>query len=71
MAKRYDAIIIGAGQSGPPRAGRMNQEGLRVAIIERKLMGGAHPPNRCRTDTHGTAGNATARVVVAGQQLPQ
>ncbi len=40
MAKRYDAIIIGAGQSGPPLAGRMNQEGLKVAIIERKLMGG-------------------------------
>ena len=40
MANCYDAIIIGAGQSGPPLAGRMNQEGLRVAIIERKLMGG-------------------------------
>ncbi|MCH7508143.1 MAG: FAD-containing oxidoreductase [Proteobacteria bacterium] len=40
MASCYDAIIIGAGQAGPPLAGRMNQEGLRVAIIERKLMGG-------------------------------
>ena len=36
----YDAIVIGAGQAGPPLAGRMNQEGLRVAVIERKLMGG-------------------------------
>ncbi len=40
MASCYDAIIIGTGQAGPPLAGRMNQEGLRVAIIERKLMGG-------------------------------
>jgi len=40
MANHYDAIIIGAGQAGPPLAGRMNQEGLKVAIIERKLMGG-------------------------------
>jgi len=40
MADHYDAIIIGAGQAGPPLAGRMNQEGLKVAIIERKLMGG-------------------------------
>jgi len=40
MANRYDAIVIGTGQSGPPLAGRMNQEGLRVAVIERKLMGG-------------------------------
>lgn len=40
MNSRYDAIIIGAGQSGPPLAGRMSQEGLKVAIIERKLLGG-------------------------------
>ena len=40
MASCYDAIIIGAGQAGPPLAGRMDQEGLKVAIIERKLMGG-------------------------------
>ena len=40
MSNQYDAIVIGAGQAGPPLAGRMNQEGLRVALIERKLMGG-------------------------------
>lgn len=36
----YDAIIIGTGQSGPALAGRFSQEGLKVAIIERKLLGG-------------------------------
>jgi pyruvate/2-oxoglutarate dehydrogenase complex dihydrolipoamide dehydrogenase (E3) component len=40
MKNHYDAIVIGAGQAGPALAGRMNQEGLRVAVIERKLMGG-------------------------------
>jgi len=40
MARKYDAIIIGTGQSGPALAGRLNQEGLRVAIIERHLVGG-------------------------------
>lgn len=40
MAKQFDAIIIGTGQSGPPLASRMTQEGLNVAIIERKLFGG-------------------------------
>lgn len=40
MMRKYDAIIIGTGQSGPALAGRMNQEGLRVAIIERHLIGG-------------------------------
>ncbi len=37
---KYDAIIIGTGQSGPALAGRMDREGLRVAIVERKLIGG-------------------------------
>lgn len=40
MPRSYDAIIIGTGQSGPALAGRMNAEGLRTAIIERKLVGG-------------------------------
>jgi pyruvate/2-oxoglutarate dehydrogenase complex dihydrolipoamide dehydrogenase (E3) component len=40
MAKRYDAIIIGTGQAGPPLAARFSDEGRRVAIIERKLVGG-------------------------------
>lgn len=37
---KYDAIIIGTGQAGPPLAGRLAGEGINVAIIERKLFGG-------------------------------
>ena len=40
MAEKFDAIIIGTGQSGPSMAQRMTQEGLKTAIIERKLFGG-------------------------------
>ena len=40
MTTRYDAMVIGTGQSGPPLAERLNKEGLKTAIIERKLMGG-------------------------------
>ena len=40
MAKKFDAIIIGTGQSGPALAARMTQEGMKTAIIERKLFGG-------------------------------
>jgi pyruvate/2-oxoglutarate dehydrogenase complex dihydrolipoamide dehydrogenase (E3) component len=40
MAKKYDAIIIGTGQSGPALAGRLNEEGMKTAIVERKLVGG-------------------------------
>ena len=40
MTERFDAIIIGAGQAGPSLAGRLTSVGQRVAIIERKLIGG-------------------------------
>lgn len=40
MAEKFDAIIIGTGQSGPSLAQRMTQEGLKTAIIERQLFGG-------------------------------
>jgi pyruvate/2-oxoglutarate dehydrogenase complex dihydrolipoamide dehydrogenase (E3) component len=38
--KRFDAIIIGAGQAGPPLAGRLTAAGMTVAFVERKLYGG-------------------------------
>jgi len=40
MAKRFDAIIVGAGQAGPALAGRLTAVGQTVAVIERKLVGG-------------------------------
>ena len=40
MTTRFDAIVIGTGQSGPPLASRMADEGMKVAVIERKLFGG-------------------------------
>ncbi|KXF78049.1 mercuric reductase [Paramesorhizobium deserti] len=40
MARRFDAIIIGAGQAGPSLAGRLTEAGMNVALIERKLIGG-------------------------------
>jgi pyruvate/2-oxoglutarate dehydrogenase complex dihydrolipoamide dehydrogenase (E3) component len=40
MSKNFDAIIIGAGQAGPPLAGRLTAAGMSVALIERQLFGG-------------------------------
>lgn len=40
MGKKYDAIIIGTGQAGPPLAGRLSDAGMKVAILERNLFGG-------------------------------
>ncbi|WNZ45232.1 FAD-containing oxidoreductase [Leptolyngbya boryana CZ1] len=40
MNQSFDALIIGAGQAGPPLAGRLTAAGMRVALIERHLFGG-------------------------------
>jgi pyruvate/2-oxoglutarate dehydrogenase complex dihydrolipoamide dehydrogenase (E3) component len=38
--RRFDTIIIGAGQAGPSLAGKLTATSLTVAYIERKLFGG-------------------------------
>jgi len=40
MSRRFDAVIVGAGQAGPPLAGRLTAAGMSVALVERKLFGG-------------------------------
>jgi pyruvate/2-oxoglutarate dehydrogenase complex dihydrolipoamide dehydrogenase (E3) component len=40
MTARYDAIIVGAGQAGPPLADRLTAAGQKVALIERDRVGG-------------------------------
>ncbi|MDF2117952.1 FAD-containing oxidoreductase [Roseiarcaceae bacterium H3SJ34-1] len=47
-ARRFDAIIIGAGQAGPSLAGRLNDAGMKVAIIERHLVGGTCVNTGCK-----------------------
>jgi pyruvate/2-oxoglutarate dehydrogenase complex dihydrolipoamide dehydrogenase (E3) component len=46
--RTFDAIIIGAGQAGPSLAGRLNDTGKRVAIIERHLVGGTCVNTGCK-----------------------
>jgi pyruvate/2-oxoglutarate dehydrogenase complex dihydrolipoamide dehydrogenase (E3) component len=40
MTRKYDAIVIGAGQAGPSLAARFAGAGKSVAIVERHLFGG-------------------------------
>jgi len=47
VAERFDAIVIGAGQAGPPLAGRLTAAGQTVAVIERKLIGGTCVNSGC------------------------
>jgi pyruvate/2-oxoglutarate dehydrogenase complex dihydrolipoamide dehydrogenase (E3) component len=47
MSESFDAIVIGAGQSGPPLAVRCAEAGLKTAVIERKRLGGTCVNNGC------------------------
>jgi pyruvate/2-oxoglutarate dehydrogenase complex dihydrolipoamide dehydrogenase (E3) component len=40
VTQRFDAIVVGAGQAGPPLVGRLTAAGHSVAMVERKLVGG-------------------------------
>jgi pyruvate/2-oxoglutarate dehydrogenase complex dihydrolipoamide dehydrogenase (E3) component len=40
LTDRYDAIVIGTGQSGPSLAVRLAGHGWKTAIVERKRFGG-------------------------------
>jgi pyruvate/2-oxoglutarate dehydrogenase complex dihydrolipoamide dehydrogenase (E3) component len=44
---RYDAIVIGTGQAGPPLAERLANAGMRLAVIERGRFGGTCVNNGC------------------------
>lgn len=40
MTTKFNAIVIGTGQSGPALASRLSAEGMTVAVIERRRFGG-------------------------------
>jgi dihydrolipoamide dehydrogenase len=40
MPGRYDAVVMGAGPAGEVAASRLATQGLRVALVERELVGG-------------------------------
>ena len=47
MAERFDAIVVGAGQAGPAMCARLDKQGLKTALIERKALGGTCVNNGC------------------------
>lgn len=40
MKQQFDAVVVGAGQAGPSLAERLGKSGRKVAVIERKWVGG-------------------------------
>src|SRR6476660_8390644 len=59
MSHSFDAIIVGAGQAGPPLAGRLSDAGMKVALVERKLFGGTCVNTGC-TPTKALVASANA-----------
>jgi pyruvate/2-oxoglutarate dehydrogenase complex dihydrolipoamide dehydrogenase (E3) component len=47
MGERFDAIVVGAGQSGPALAVKLAQSGSRVAFAERQRFGGTCVNDGC------------------------
>lgn len=62
MSNRYDAIVIGTGQSGPPLVDRMAEQGMKVAVIERGRFGGTCVNTGC-TPTKTLVASARAAHV--------
>lgn len=46
-AERYDAVVIGSGEGGKYLAWHMAQTGRKVAVIERRWIGGSCPNINC------------------------
>lgn len=63
MNKIFDAIIIGAGQAGPSLAGRFNDAGKTVALIERDKLGGTCVNTGC-TPTKALVASAKAAQMI-------
>ena len=63
MPEQFDAIIIGAGQAGPPLAARLAEAGQRVALIERSHIGGTCVNDGCTPTKALVASARTARTV--------
>lgn len=65
-ARTFDAIIIGAGQAGPPLATRLTAAGMKVCLIERKLVGGTCVNTGCMPTKALIASARVAHVVRGG-----
>ena len=60
---KYDAIVIGGGQAGPSLAARFDAVGKKVAVIERKLIGGTCVNTGCMPTKTLVASARAAHVV--------
>jgi pyruvate/2-oxoglutarate dehydrogenase complex dihydrolipoamide dehydrogenase (E3) component len=66
MSRRFDAIVVGTGQAGPPLADRLTRAGMTVAVVERKLFGGTCVNTGCMPTKTLVASAYAARLARRG-----
>jgi pyruvate/2-oxoglutarate dehydrogenase complex dihydrolipoamide dehydrogenase (E3) component len=66
LTRRFDAIVIGTGQAGPPLAGRLARAGMKVAVIERRRFGGTCVNTGCIPTKAMVASAYAARLARRG-----
>src|SRR5580700_3459940 len=65
--EQFDALIIGAGQAGPPLAERLTAAGQRVCLIERKYFGGTCVNTGCMPTKTLVASAYAARIAARAE----
>jgi pyruvate/2-oxoglutarate dehydrogenase complex dihydrolipoamide dehydrogenase (E3) component len=69
MKERFDAIVIGAGQAGPALCARLDQHGLKTALIERRRLGGTCVNDGCIPTKTLVASARAAHVARRGAEF--
>jgi pyruvate/2-oxoglutarate dehydrogenase complex dihydrolipoamide dehydrogenase (E3) component len=67
--KKYDAIVVGAGQAGPSLAEKLVSENLKIAIIERNLFGGTCVNTGCIPTKTLVASARAAHMARRGEEF--
>jgi pyruvate/2-oxoglutarate dehydrogenase complex dihydrolipoamide dehydrogenase (E3) component len=87
VTRRFHAVVVAAGQPGPPLAGRLTDAGQTVAVVERKhvggtcgntwciptktLVAGAHAAHLARRGTEYGVGTGSVTVEVGTVKAPK
>jgi pyruvate/2-oxoglutarate dehydrogenase complex dihydrolipoamide dehydrogenase (E3) component len=71
MEYTFDANIVGAGQAGLPLADRLTQAGWKVALIEKKRLGGTCVNNGCTPTKAMVASAKVAYMSAKGSEYGQ
>ena len=69
MSERFEAIVIGAGQAAPALCARLDKEGLKTLLVERKLLGGTCVNNGCIPTKTLVASARAAHVARRGAEF--